>query len=299
MPRFAKQPSIRLATLAFAAVTTLSLTGCQSVAADQRNARLQTMAPVENIDQRKVLAAQANSSATAPKANPANASNAAGPVAAAANPAWDMFQQIEGLRATVATLQGRVEEQQQVIERLKEDSRARYTDLDQRIELLVQNAGARTGNTMANAADATPSSPAAAATLADIETQKQAYLSAYQSFRSDGPSAAIKSMNGFITQYPNSVFVANAYYWLGEFHLADTPANLDAAATQFNRVIKDYEGSPKVASSYYKLGTIADLRNQRNESRQLMQTVVNRFPDSAEAGLAKGYLENNPAEVTR
>ncbi|MBQ0714106.1 MAG: tetratricopeptide repeat protein [Paraperlucidibaca sp.] len=257
------------------------------MSAEQRSNGLRTMAPVENIDQRKAPAA---ASAT-PKANPA-AAVAATP--AAANPAWDMFQQLEGLRTTVASLQGRVEEQQQVIDRLKEDSRARYTDLDQRIGLLEQSMGPAPINPGAAAA-----TPAAAATLADIETQKQAYLAAYQSFRSDGPAAAIGSMNAFISQYPDSVFVANAYYWLGEFHLAETPANLDAASAQFNRVIKEYEGSPKVASSYYKLGTIADLRNQRNEARQLMQTVVNRFSDSAEAGLAKSYLDQNPAEVTR
>ncbi|MFQ3217424.1 MAG: tol-pal system protein YbgF [Paraperlucidibaca sp.] len=286
MSRFAICPSARLATVVFV-VSSLSLTGCQSVSAEQRSNGLRTMAPVENIDQRKAPAA---ASAT-PKANPA-AAVAATP--AVANPAWDMFQQLEGLRTTVASLHGRVEEQQQVIDRLKEDSRARYTDLDQRIGLLEQSMGPAPINPGAAAA-----TPAAAATLADIETQKQAYLAAYQSFRSDGPAAAIGSMNAFISQYPDSVFVANAYYWLGEFHLAETPANLDAASAQFNRVIKEYEGSPKVASSYYKLGTIADLRNQRNEARQLMQTVVNRFSDSAEAGLAKSYLDQNPAEVTR
>lgn len=290
MSRFAICPSARLATVVFV-VGSLSLTGCQSVAADQRSDGLRTMAPVENIDQRRAPTTQ-NTASAAPKANPAAALAAAAP--AAANPAWDMFQQLEGLRTTVATLQGRVEEQQQVIDRLKEDGRARYTDLDQRIELLAQNAGPAPINPGAAA-----TTPAAAATLADIETQKQAYLAAYQSFRSEGPAAAIASMTAFISQYPDSVFVANAYYWLGEFHLAETPANLDAAIAQFNRVIKDYEGSPKVASSYYKLGTIADLRNQRNEARQLMQTVVNRFSDSAEAGLAKGYLDQNPAEVTR
>ena len=290
MSRFAICPSAKLASAIFV-VSSLSLTGCQSVSADQRNSGLRTMAPVESIDQRKTQVAQ-NAASAAPKANPAAATAAAVP--AAANPAWDMFQQLEGLRTTVATLQGRVEEQQQVIDRLKEDSRVRYTDLDQRLESLTQNLGP--APVSPSAAETTP---AAAATLADIETQKQAYLAAYQSFRSDGPAAAIKSMNAFITQYPDSVFVANAYYWLGEFHLAETPANLDAASAQFTRVIKDYEGSPKVASSYYKLGTIADLRNQRNEARQLMQTVVNSYSDSAEAGLAKSYLDQNPAEVTR
>ncbi|REH36774.1 tol-pal system protein YbgF [Paraperlucidibaca baekdonensis] len=294
MSRFA--PCTALKMTPWVIVTTLALAGCQTTTNAQRESGLQTMAPVENINGRRANTAndQANKQST-PIANPAAVAKPAAPV----NPAWDMFQQIEGLRSTVATLQGRVEEQQQVIDRLQEDSRARYTDLDQRIELLNQNNATSASEALINPADATPTAPAAVATLADIEAQKKAYLAAYQSFRSEGPAAAIVSMDSFIKQYPDSVFVANAYYWLGEFHLANTPADLDAASAQFNRVIGDYEGSPKVASSYYKLGTIADLKDQRNEARQLMQTVVNRFPDSAEAGLATGYLTANPANVTR
>ncbi|PQA51902.1 YbgF trimerization domain-containing protein [Amnimonas aquatica] len=278
---------------------------------------------------------------------------AAAPAPAAVNPAWDMFQQLESLQATVASLQGQVEEQQQLIERMREDLRVRYTDLDQRLELLNKQpepAATPENGADAAAADAaghahadpaidpaaaapatpatapvTPAAPAAgtapvavpvpivekpAATpaaqqpastvvgndsAADIEKQKQAYLAAYQRFRADGAPAAITAMQSFVKQYPNSIFAPNAHYWLGEFQLALEPANYQAAETSFNRVIRDYEGNPKVPSSYYKLGTIADLRGQRNEARRWMQDVLAKFPSSPEARLAQAYLDQNPA----
>lgn len=272
---------------------------------------------------------------------------------AAVNPAWDMFQQLESLQSTVSTLQGQVEEQQQITERLREDLRVRYTDLDQRVELLSQ----RAGNTTGAAADSNSNSPAAAnkalgddntpvntggksalsnpannipvpiveatpkpvtstvdatnttasantavnpanpPTAAELERQKQAYLAAYQRFRSDGAPAAITAMQSFATQYPNSVFTANAYYWLGEFQLASEPANLKEAEVNFMRVVHDYATSPKAAAATYKLGTIADLRGERGVARRWMTDVIKHFATSPEARLAKTFLSENPATV--
>lgn len=244
---------------------------------------------------------------------------------ATVNPAWDMFQQIESLQATVATLQGQLEEQQQLIERMREDLRVRYTDLDQRIEQLgskpPQAAPATPGETPVAPAATTPAiavptpivetpavKPAEAAgstvvpargeaSAADIEQQKQAYLAAYQRFRSDGAPAAITAMQGFLKQYPDSVFAPNAHYWLGEFQLALEPANYQAAETSFNRVIREYEGSPKVPSAYYKMGSIADLRGQRSEARRWMSELLAKFANSPEARLAQTFLDQNPATV--
>lgn len=242
-----------------------------------------------------------------------------------------MFQQLESLQNTVARLQGQVEEQQQIIDKLKQDLKSRYTDLDQRLEQLNQRpvAPAVPASVTANppvdppaaippaGSEATPTiappvvTPTATTTAPvpaavpirqdvsaeEIERQKQAYLAAYQRFRSDGAGAAITAMQGFIQKYPASVFSPNAHYWLGEFNLAAEPANYAAAEQSFRRVIRDYDGSPKVPASYYKLGTIADLRSQRDEARKWMSELVARFASSPEARLAQTYLDQNPAGV--
>lgn len=289
------------------------------------------------IEQRPLTSAGSPVITSQPAQTAAAVASASRPVSAAANPAWDMFQQLEALQRTVATLQGQVEEQQQLIERLREDLRVRYTDLDQRIEQLngkAAPAAPAASQPVAPAASVDPAAvsagvdgstviaatPAAAAPApvavpvptpvtepsrvtapvdsSNIEGQKQAYLAAYQRFRSDGPAAAITAMQGFIKQHPNSVFTPNAWYWLGEFQLANEPADYAAAEASFKRVINDYASSPKVSSSYYKLGTIADLRNQRNEARRWMTDLIAQFPESQEARLAQGYLKQNPASGT-
>lgn len=251
--------------------------------------------------------------------------------AAPSNPAWDLFQQLESLRGTVAQLQGQVEEQQQLIDRLREDLKVRYTDLDQRLDALNQRpavaapveptppmvskpdtavttqpasvipAGSASVPAVvpANPA-ATPVEPAASPkpkakelTAEEIERQKQAYLAAYQRFRGEGPAAAIKAMQDFLKQNPDSVFAPNAYYWTGEFQLALETPDYGSAETNFKKVISDYDGTPKVAASYYKLGTIADLRGNRPEARRRMTDLVARFPGSPEARLAQSWLDQN------
>ena len=227
------------------------------------------------------------------------------------NPAWDMFQQIEEMRTTVAKLQGTVEEQQQLIERLQSDLRTRYTDLDQRLEQLAKPTAvsepvtqpAATATVPTPAVTEAPTSntviPAKASpdlSPEEIERQKTAYLAAYQRFRQDGAAPAITAMTGFLSTYPDSVFAPNAYYLLGEFQLALTPANYAKAEDNFQRVLRDYSASPKVASAYYKLGSIADLQGNRTNARDWMTKLIAQFPGSPEARLAQSFLDQNPAK---
>lgn len=243
------------------------------------------------------------------------------PSPVATNPAWDMFQQVEELRSTVATLQGTVEEQQQLIERLQNDLRSRYTDLDQRLEQLTkpvapapvvpETATAPVAPTeptetvtestekpteTANANVVIPSQNKPELSAAEIELQKAAYLTAYQSFRREGATPAIAAMSNFLERYPDSVFAPNAHYWLGEFQLASEPANYDKAEASFQRVIRDFQASPKVPAAFYKLGTIADLKGNKSDARNWMNKLLTQFPNSPEARLAKSFLNQTPKQ---
>lgn len=313
-------------------VTLMMAGSLQAIEIEQRPLTTEPSKPVAAIAPVQV-AAQATSARVAPA-----------PATAPSNPAWDLFQQLESLRNTVAQLQGQVEEQQQLIDRLREDLKVRYTDLDQRLDAMTQAPAAPaapTGSPAATPAAAVPAgvgastvipataaaqapvvspaatpAPAAPAAVAsapvvpvtappaapakpkeltaeEIERQKQAYLAAYQRFRGEGPAAAVKAMQDFLKQNPDSVFAPNAYYWTGEFQLAlDTP-DYNSAETNFKKVISDYDGTPKVAAAYYKLGTIADLRGQRPEARRRMTDLVAKFPGSPEARLAQSWLDQN------
>lgn len=296
------QPLARLP--AAMALACLIVSPAYAIDIEQRPLSTSTPAPKPAPALAPVAAAPAPQPAPAPVAAPAKI---AAPVA---NPAWDMFQQIEEMRMTVAKLQGTVEEQQQLIERLQSDLRSRYTDLDQRLEQLAkppvvsEPAPVMPADT-APVADV-PAAPAsntvipatvkADLTPEEIERQKAAYLAAYQTFRRDGAAPAIVAMSSFLETYPDSVFAPNAHYWLGEFQLALTPANYAKAEASFQRVLRDYSASPKAASAYYKLGSIADLQGKRNEARDWMSKLLTQYASSPEARLAQSFLDQNPAK---
>jgi TolA-binding protein len=213
-----------------------------------------------------------------------------------------MFQQIEGLQNQVARMQGQIEEQQMLIERLQSDLRVRYEDLDQRMEALSSRSGtnALTPNVQPTAtaqSDEFKNIVDYSANPDEIEAQKEAYLAAYQEFRSKGAPAAINAMQSFLKKHPKTAFSASAHYWLGEFQLALEPANLQAAESNFLKVIREFDGDSKVPASYYKLGTVSELRGNMDEALRWMNDLVKRFPDSDEARLAKPFIEQNTPAV--
>lgn len=214
------------------------------------------------------------------------------------NPRWELYQQVQELQDQVQKLQGTVEEQNHTIERMRSDQKARYTDLDQRLNTLndrvtqLQQAPAQQAPAASTSAPAENSEPPSA----NIEEEKKSYLAAYEVFRSQGADKAIPPMLTFVSRYPKSTFAPNAYYWLGEFYLAATPADLASARKNFETVLSGPNNS-KVPAALYKLGTIADLQKKPDEAKKRMQDVLTRFPGSPEAALAKAYL-NPPADDT-
>lgn len=201
---------------------------------------------------------------------------------------WESYNQLQQLQQEVEQLRGTLEEQSHLIEKLQNDLRTRYTDLDQRLaaqqEQLKQAASATAPASVA-------ASDAAAAPSATIEEEKKAYLAAYETFRNGGPDKAIPPMLAFVKRYPNSTFTPNAYYWLGEFYLNASTPDQASAQKHFETVLGKYPDHAKAPAALYKLGSIADLQGKTADARKRMQELLTKYPKSPEAALADSYLK--------
>lgn len=210
---------------------------------------------------------------------------------------WQLYQKVQQLQQELRDLNGALEVQANVIERMKQDARNRYLDLDQRITELNN----RTTKLEANAAT-TPAIPIEAATTTPLTTEnkttpvvnpeddKRDYYAAYQTFKNGGPNKAINPMRNFIKNYPQSTYIPSAYYWLGEFYLAASPADVNNAKKSFKIVIDNYIDSPKASAAMLKLASFADVDGKTTEAIKLMQRIIKEFPQSEEAKAAKVYL---------
>lgn len=271
---------------------------------------------------------------------------------------WQLYQQVQQLQQEVRELRGQLESQQNSLDRTQKEVKNRYTDLDQRLEMLKEqtqpadatddtegssnsvnpdsaslpDANAPASNDPANSSpndpsnnpasdsdratppNATPpvSSPSATpapsrsasgntlyvqqnAASSDQQPDKQAYISAYDAYKAGGAAKAIKPMQQFIASFPNSVYVPNAYYWLGEFYLASNPADFVKAKKSFNEVINKYPKSAKASTALYRVATITqEIDKRTSEATVLMKKLVRDYAGSTEAQYARSFIASHP-----
>ena len=234
---------------------------------------------------------------------------------------WQIMQKNQQLENDIRTLRGKIEEQDNEIEQLKHELTNRYTDLDQRLELLQQkidpesatseednqqdtspsttNSSAPVATNTQTAAKTTTNTPAsvkatattqatAVSTQSSAELDKAAYTVALDAYKQGGAKKAIAPMQNFIKNNPNSVYISNAYFWLAEFNLAIEPTNYSEAKKNYNIVVNQYPNSAKASRSLYQLYSIAkDVDHNPTLATQLKAKLQKNYPKSEEVGYLK------------
>ena len=221
---------------------------------------------------------QSNSPGTAPGIN--TVQGTAAPVPAAVE---DLFDHVRFLQEEMRQLRRLLEQQGR---RLNEEERRqleRYLDMDQRL-------GALEKKTLA--ADTLPESTAANAEPVSPPGERAAYQRAYGQVTSGAYDEAMVSFRAFLEQWPKGEYAANAWFWMGELHLAETPPNLAAAEQSFVRFLGDFPAHRKVPAAMFKVGKVRHLRGDLEQAKAILQRVVEEYGDTAEpaARLAKTYL---------
>lgn len=238
------------------------------------------------------------------------ASNSGAPVTTNLN--WQLMQKNQQLENDIRTLRGKMEEQENEIAQLKHELTNRYTDLDQRLELLNQKIDPEAAPAVEedNQQDSSPSTasssqpasnpvnntaaPAPAATTvvstqsSTEELEKAAYTIALDAYKQGGAKKAIAPMQNFIKNHPNSVYISNAYFWLAEFNLAIEPTNYNEAKKNFEIVASKYPNSSKASNAVYRLYSIAKNVDKNDAlAAQYRSTLLTKYPSSQEAGFVK------------
>ena len=243
--------------------------------------------------------------------------NSAAPIAGNMN--WDLIQKNQQLENQIRELRGKIEEQDHAIDQLNKELTNRYTDLDQRLELLNQklepesnqpeqapaenapvDSSATTDQTT-TASKATTNSPAPAAaqnsatpanssnnTSDPVALEKAAYTIALDAYKKGGAKQAIAPMQNFIKNYPNSIYTGNAYFWLAEFQLAIDPPNYNEAKKNYEIVAAKFPNSSKAPRALYQLYSIAKDVNKNTQTANVYKSkLLSTYPKSEEAGFFK------------
>ncbi len=191
----------------------------------------------------------------------------------------ELQQQVDSLQGEVSELRGQLEQQTYQMEQSQERQRQLYQELD------------KVANSQPAAAPATPAAtpPAAAANYSTNQDENQAYDAAVNMvLKEKNYDKAIPAFEGFIKQFPNSSYVPNAHYWLGQ--LMFNKGDRAGAASQFSTVANKYSKSPKRADALLKLGMLAQLDGKKAEAKAFYEQVIKGYPNTSLAQLAKQSL---------
>ncbi|MFT6989186.1 MAG: tol-pal system protein YbgF [Paraglaciecola sp.] len=191
-------------------------------------------------------------------------------------------EQLDVMQTEVNELRGAIEVQNFQLEKILERQRELYLEIDKRIEAVNTQP-----STIPATAVNTLSTPVEAPLSAN---ENEAYDKAVNLILKDRLyDQAIPEFQTFLQNFPNSSYVPNAHYWLGQ--LLFNKQDWAGAGEQFQLLITHYPDSSKRADATLKLGITEMERANVARAKQLWEQVVADFPDSSSAKLANKRLK--------
>lgn len=144
--------------------------------------------------------------------------------------------------------------------------------------------------------------PPASSRAAAGATAEESYQAAYLDFSRGRYELALSGFRDFLRRYPDSPLADSAQYGIGEsYYSVATAATtqgqtdratraLEQAVQEFRKVIVIYPRGSKVPSALYKEALSLTELKQTALARARLQYLVDHFPQSEEAPLAKERL---------
>lgn len=117
---------------------------------------------------------------------------------------------------------------------------------------------------------------------------QDAYMKAFGLFSANNYNGAIDAFEAFMKAYPDSEYVGNALYWVGECYY--TQHNYNEALDAFSRVISSFPNGNKVPDAMLKVGFTLISMNEPVKAKEELQSLVEKYPKSQAAAKARERL---------
>lgn len=225
----------------------------------------------------------------------------------------ELLQRIERLEAEIRQIRGELEIQRHQIETLvQERAMAGYPAQPPVTAAAAPPAGAppadrsppagvpsQPGSVQQPLASAAPSPapatapappPAPPARPAAGGSEQADFDAAVGELREGRYPQAITDLQRFLSSYPNSNRAGDAQYWLGEASYLSR--NYDAAKEAFINLGLHYPKSTRLPDALLKLGYIYGEQGDTARAREVLQKLVQVYPDTQAAKLAERRLQS-------
>lgn len=126
---------------------------------------------------------------------------------------------------------------------------------------------------------------------------KTLYDNALRDFTSGKYDLARQEFTDYLSYYGRTPLAGNAQFYIGETYYQQQ--DFRHAVAEYDKVINNYPGSYKIATAHLKKAYALLELNQREAGVKALRTLIERFPRSEEAGLARSRLERLGEKVPR
>jgi tol-pal system protein YbgF len=209
----------------------------------------------------------------------------------------DMAQRDDQLQQELNRLRGQLEELQHSVEVARVQFRDTVADLDRRVQALESSKSVSATSTSTEPSANSTGTPAgsAASNVATTSTaDRDAYQAAFGLLKDGKYPEAITALTQFMSNYPQSNYLDNAQYWLGEAHYFGK--EYPVALRDFQAVLSKYPNSAKAPDAMLKLGfTQYELKDYK-AARATLTRLTTQYSDSKAATLAQQRLAKMSAE---
>src|SRR6185503_16921202 len=124
------------------------------------------------------------------------------------------------------------------------------------------------------------------------DTSRHLYARVMEEFKHRDYEAALAGFRLFLELHGQTSLAANAQYWVGECQYR--MGRYKDALKSFYNVVSYYPLSPKLAASTLKIAQIYTRLKDHEKARMMYERVIDQYPESAEAELARKALDAAP-----
>ena len=115
------------------------------------------------------------------------------------------------------------------------------------------------------------------------------YREAFETYQRGDMEGARKKFEAFLKQYPNTDLSDNAQFWIGETYYGKK--DFERAILEYEKVMAKYPEGDKVPAAILKQAfSFLELGDKTN-GKSLLRRVIERYPHSEQAEIAKKRLE--------
>lgn len=196
----------------------------------------------------------------------------------------DLQVSLDSAKVDMQVLAGKVDDTALQAKRPTEDISLLKEDLDRRLTTLET----RIGSIEKNSEDQQKKMTEAGAKQLELSPDVL-YQQGLDSFKGSNTQKARELFTKFVEQHPNHDLVANAHYWIGETYY--TEKIYDQAILEYEKVIKNYPGKEKVPAAMFKQALAFKGMGDKKSARYVLGKLIENFPRSSEAGMAKAKLK--------